>query len=142
MAKLKRKSTGPGDGNPGTPKRPREDFFKAQAFDKDLDERFHRALIAHIAETCTSFKQLTILAGKGGISKVLVKFPIYYDDSADVTLARRDGELLEAHKVILKIFDDVLSKLLLWRRFDFAFLGQKKKTEMGMVDFSFSSQKV
>ena len=34
------------------------------------------------------------------------------------------------------------SKLLLWRRFDFAFLGQKKKTEMGMVDFSFSSQKV
>ena len=33
-------------------------------------------------------------------------------------------------------------KLLLWRRFDFAFLGQKKKTEMGMVDFSFSSQKV
>ena len=57
MAKLKRKSTGPGDGNPGTPKRPREDFFKAQAFDKDLDERFHRALIAHIAETCTSFNQ-------------------------------------------------------------------------------------
>ena len=34
------------------------------------------------------------------------------------------------------------SKLLLWQRFDFAFLGQKKKTEMGMVDFSFSSQKV
>ena len=34
------------------------------------------------------------------------------------------------------------SKLLLWRRFNFAFLGQKKKTEMGMVDFSFSPQKV
>ena len=34
------------------------------------------------------------------------------------------------------------SKLLFWRRFDFAFLGQKKKTEMEMVDFSFSSQKV
>ena len=34
------------------------------------------------------------------------------------------------------------SKLLLWRRFYFAFLGQKKKTEMGMVDFSFLSQKV
>ena len=54
-----------------------------------------------------SLKQLTILAGKGDISKVLVKFPIYCDDSADVTLARGDGELFEAHEVILKIFDDV-----------------------------------
>ena len=51
---MKRKA--PPDENLGS-KRPKEDFFKAPQVDKDLDERFHRELIKHIASTCTSFNQ-------------------------------------------------------------------------------------
>ena len=37
-------------------KRPREDFFKPH-IDKELQDRFDEALIEHITETCTSFRQ-------------------------------------------------------------------------------------
>ena len=55
-ARNKRKSSA-SDLNPAAAKRPKEDFFKSQSVDKDLDDRFHDALIEHIAQTCTSFNQ-------------------------------------------------------------------------------------
>ena len=45
-------------GEAGGPlKKPRADFFNPQFVDKDLDAKFHEALIEHITETCTSFRQ-------------------------------------------------------------------------------------
>ena len=41
----------------GAQKKPRADFFNPHAVDKDLDAKFHEALIEHITETCTSFAQ-------------------------------------------------------------------------------------
>ena len=44
------------DDNPGAKKKPKEDFFKPPV-DAELSERFHKELIKHIAQTCTSFQQ-------------------------------------------------------------------------------------
>ena len=53
----KRKTPSAGQENP-SPKRPKEDFFKKPTqLDKELDTKFHDALISHIAKTCTSFNQ-------------------------------------------------------------------------------------
>ena len=53
--RVKRKASE--DDNPALSKRPKEDFFKAPQVDTDLDARFHKELIKHIAHTCTSFNQ-------------------------------------------------------------------------------------
>ena len=53
----KRKTPSAGQENP-SPKRQKEDFFKKPTeVDKELDTKFHDALISHIAKTCTSFNQ-------------------------------------------------------------------------------------
>ena len=53
----KRKTPSAGHKNP-SPKRQKEDFFKKPTeVDKELDTKFHDALISHIAKTCTSFNQ-------------------------------------------------------------------------------------
>ena len=54
--KTKRPAQG-GDAGPA-PKKAKEDFFKNPSdMDRDLDRRFHEALISHMAETCTPFHQ-------------------------------------------------------------------------------------
>jgi len=53
-----RKRKRPSDNAGPAPKKAKEDFFKnPSVVDKDLDRRFHEALISHIAETCTPFHQ-------------------------------------------------------------------------------------
>ena len=41
----------------GALKKPRGDFFTPQVVDKDLNDKFHEALIEHITETCSPFAQ-------------------------------------------------------------------------------------
>ena len=48
-----------------------------------------------------SLKQLTVPSGQGDISRVIIVNWEFDKDFADATLASEDGELLEAHRVIL-----------------------------------------
>ena len=106
--KTKRPAQG-GDAGPA-PKKAKEDFFKNPSdMDRDLDRRFHEALISHMAETCTpfhqygeSFQQLISVANKR--IKVKSRFTL------SRMITRKAEEVRhEIATIIASVLDDLLS---------------------------------
>ena len=106
--KTKRPAQG-GDAGPA-PKKAKEDFFKNPSdMDRDLDRRFHEALISHMAETCTpfhqygeSFQQLISVANKR--IKVKSRFTL-----SRIITRKAEEVRHEIATIIASVLDDLLS---------------------------------
>ena len=108
------------DDNPGAKKKPKEDFFKPPV-DAELSERFHKELIKHIAQTCTSFQQY----GKSFQRVIDVLTEIY-----------RIWNLFHICKICILNFSFSSRISRKWNPFLFLF----SKVENHLKNFSFSSR--
>ena len=90
-------------------KKTRGDFFTPQVVDKDLNAKFHEALIEHITETCSPFAQYGASFQNviNVISKrVKVKHPITLSRMVD---SDADGGLREVTSIFRTVKEDLVS---------------------------------